>query len=111
MLSDVLVLNSAGAPAGTIMTMFQSCIIKAYRHVDGLMQDCSISIANALEILQSCTKPSIVVLSSLINQYLQFSKQVSRAWMSNYTLQYACAIAMREDGGIWLMVINDDYEI
>ena len=28
-------------------------------HIDGLVQDCSISIANALEILQSCTKPSI----------------------------------------------------
>ena len=26
---------------------------------DGFMQDCSISIANALEILQSYTKPSI----------------------------------------------------
>ena len=25
---------------------------------DGLMQDCSNSIANALELLQSCTKPS-----------------------------------------------------
>ena len=25
---------------------------------DGLVQDCSVSIANALEILQSCTKPS-----------------------------------------------------
>ena len=28
-------------------------------HSDGFMQDCSISIAKALEILQSCTKPSI----------------------------------------------------
>ena len=28
-------------------------------HVDGFVQDCSNSIANALEILQSCTKPSI----------------------------------------------------
>ena len=27
--------------------------------IDGLVQDCSIPIANALEILQSCTKPSI----------------------------------------------------
>ena len=27
-------------------------------HIDGFVQDCSISIANALEILQSCTKPS-----------------------------------------------------
>ena len=32
---------------------------------DGLVQDCSISIANALEILQSCTKPSIWWPSSL----------------------------------------------
>ena len=28
-------------------------------YFDGLVQDCSISIANALEILQSCIKPSI----------------------------------------------------
>ena len=28
-------------------------------HLDGLVQDCSISIVNALEILQSCTNPSI----------------------------------------------------
>ena len=27
--------------------------------IDGLVKDCSISIANALETLQSCTKPSI----------------------------------------------------
>ena len=34
-------------------------------HIDGLVQDCSISIANALEILQSCTKPSIYASSGL----------------------------------------------
>ena len=28
-------------------------------YFDGLVQDCSISIANALEILQPCTKPSV----------------------------------------------------
>ena len=27
--------------------------------IDGLEQDCSNSIPNALELLQSCTKPSI----------------------------------------------------
>ena len=27
------------------------------RNIDGLVQDCSNSIANALELLQSCTKP------------------------------------------------------
>ena len=32
---------------------------KVRYNIDGLVQDCSISIANALEILQSCTKPSI----------------------------------------------------
>ena len=31
---------------------------------DGLVQDCSNSIANALELLQSCTKPSNISLSS-----------------------------------------------
>ena len=29
------------------------------QHFDGLVQDCSNSIANALELLQPCTKPSI----------------------------------------------------
>ena len=29
------------------------------QHMEGLVQDCSISIANALEILQSCIKPSM----------------------------------------------------
>ena len=28
-------------------------------YIDDLVQDCSNSIANALELLQSCTKPSI----------------------------------------------------
>ena len=32
-------------------------IVKEY--IDGSVQDCSISIANAMEILQSCTKPLI----------------------------------------------------
>ena len=34
-------------------------------HIDGLVQDCSISIANALEILQSHTKPSIYMYSKV----------------------------------------------
>ena len=31
--------------------------INVWKHVDGLTQDCSNSIGNALELLQSCTKP------------------------------------------------------
>ena len=32
-------------------------------YINGLVQDCSNSIANALELLQSCTKPSICWLA------------------------------------------------
>ena len=32
------------------------------RHTDGLVPDCNTSSANALELLQSCTKPSIHVV-------------------------------------------------
>ena len=32
--------------------------LQAELQIDGLVQDCSNSIANALELLQSCTKPS-----------------------------------------------------
>ena len=35
-------------------------------YIDGLVHDCSISSANALEILQSCTKPSILPWKWLI---------------------------------------------
>ena len=37
-----------------------------HKNIDGFMQDCSISIANTLEILQSCTKPSIYASVDLI---------------------------------------------
>ena len=33
--------------------------LRKHTHIDGLVPDYSISIANALEILQSCTEPSI----------------------------------------------------
>ena len=33
--------------------------VLVWGEIDGLVQDCSNSIANALELLQSCTKPSI----------------------------------------------------
>ena len=35
-------------------------------HMNGLVQDCSNAIANALESLQSCTKPSISAHKGLI---------------------------------------------
>ena len=45
--------------------IFQTVALSCYtsimcaNHFDSLVQDCSISIANALEIRQSCNKPSI----------------------------------------------------
>ena len=35
------------------------CYKNAHAHIEGLAQDCNNSIANALELLQSCAKPSI----------------------------------------------------
>ena len=37
----------------------QSYCNETLSNIDGLVQDCSNSIANALELLQSCTKPSM----------------------------------------------------
>ena len=38
-------------------TISLCCTEKTDAYIDGLVQDCSISIANAWEILQSCTEP------------------------------------------------------
>ena len=56
--------NAAGHKASiTLISKFESTISRhlllLMMYIDGLVQDCSISIANALEILQSCIKPSI----------------------------------------------------
>ena len=47
----------------------------------GLVQDCSNSIANALELLQSCTKPSICSMSAIISSLnvLNIKKKISFA--------------------------------
>ena len=41
-----------------VILIFSSRIQWFHGCIDGLVQDCSISIANALEVLQSCTKLS-----------------------------------------------------
>ena len=50
-------------PLSTIVYCVVSAITVDYgicsHHVDGSTQDCSNSIANTLELLQSCAKPSI----------------------------------------------------
>ena len=39
-------------------------------HINGLVQNCSNSIANAMELLQSCTKPWMLYLSDLCGSKL-----------------------------------------
>ena len=42
------------------LLLISSNLIQVMHHIDGLVQDCSISSALAMELLQSCTKPSIL---------------------------------------------------
>ena len=44
-------------PLGTNPLYTQDPNVVIIEQINGLVQDCSISIANAMEILQSCTKP------------------------------------------------------
>ena len=49
-------------PESPLVQVMAWCLFDKFRshiHINGLVQDCSNSIANALELLQSCAKPSI----------------------------------------------------
>ena len=56
-----------------------------YFYTDGLVQDCSNSSAIAIELLQSCTKPSISSLISL--NYRKSYKTLQQLW---YRLAWCC---------------------
>ena len=67
-------------------------LVRAMNHrIDGLMQDYSISIANALEKLQSCTKPSEWVYHSHVIvadvKSKKHRKTFSRSFISMYFLK------------------------
>ena len=53
------------------------------QYINGLVQDCSISIANAMEILQSCTKPSI---------WSENTGQFSVYWLKFSRMSVACVL-------------------
>ena len=42
-----------------LYTIYHYFAFKQNSNIDGFVQDCSNSIALAMELLQSCTKPSI----------------------------------------------------
>ena len=50
---------AAGDPAEFQMGALVNPFPQKSHNIDGLVQDCSNSIVNALELMQSCTKPSI----------------------------------------------------
>ena len=54
-------------------------------NIDGLVQDCSISSSNALEILQSCTKPSIWFYDSSKRFSIQRVNFCPRVWLCRDT--------------------------
>ena len=56
-----------GSRASATAMMIQLWLQHHMKHADGLVQDCSISIANTLEILQSSTKPSMLCNITAIN--------------------------------------------
>ena len=59
-------------------------------YFDGLVQDCRISSANALEILQTCTKPSICT-------FYHFSTLKTHRWLNSF---------LAEDRGLFIMHIQ-----
>ena len=61
-----------------IVTMFIMAItfLKLVHHLDSLAQDCSNSIANALELLQSCTEPSSI--------HHTYQSKVAGCWNTHY---------------------------
>ena len=66
-------------------------------HVDGLLQDCSISSALAMEILQSCTKPLVLPV------WVKFSNPfLSLQWFHDSNHQLA-----RQRIFFWLPLVKD----
>ena len=68
---------------GKLFPVFPA-LIQTNHHVDGLVQDCSNFIANALELLQSCTEPSMwsndVLVYCVIRHRWGHSCDVRAAW-------------------------------
>ena len=66
-----------------------SFITSSKDHIDGLVQNCSISIVNTLEILQSCTKPSLCSEATLSSSLLLVSVYNHEAHPANFPTQSA----------------------
>ena len=80
-------------------------IHKAYPYINGLVQDCSDSIATALELLQSCTKPTIY---SFIwdNEYFTYISNMPLTHWGRVT--HKCVSKLHEPSLVQIMVCRLD---
>ena len=62
--SDVTLKDTCSRDNGTRKSANRACIRCVVVYIDGLVQDCSNSIANTMELLPSYTKPSISCLGN-----------------------------------------------
>ena len=75
-------------------------------YISGLVQDCNISIANVLEILQSCTKPLICVKDNSFETdlvYFFYSADQTQAPKTLHCLQIDLYVGTMDVNGIKVM--------
>ena len=65
-------------------------LLHCHCHIDGLVQDCSNSSALAVELLQSCTKPSIYILVRACNAT---SEQSGGRWKWSHPNQFTAFLS------------------
>ena len=70
---------------------------KNRHHIDGLVQDCSNSSANALELLQSCAKPSKSTQEPYWGHYMYYHEDypLYSLWPSESIWQHIMVMAQR----------------
>ena len=66
----------------SLPTFFRNFTFFNIDYIDGLVQNCSLSIVNALEILHSCTKPSVFDLEDSVAQIHLPGWQFYLPWVS-----------------------------
>ena len=83
-------------------------IRRSYDQLDGWVQDCSRSFANAMELLQSCTKPSILSSQCDFHLLLRYLHIESGPWMwcSNVVIDILYWYITEEHGKMWYMSLS-----
>ena len=72
----LIVITSQFLNKNWLTPMLKTCILHTYVHMDHLKQDCTHSIANALQLLHFCTKPAIWRLTLLWVSYCKYCSEL-----------------------------------